>query len=109
MKQKHSVLMKYFEPRAGAIEGGYNWSFYCNKDIDARAAAADAITDPAKAQERLDTWKGIYADIMKDAPWVPLVNARRYALKSERIDGDPSYFTDIITQPFPYDAVWVKQ
>lgn len=94
---------------AGAIEGGYNWSFYCNKDIDARAAAADAITDPAKAQERLDTWKGIYADIMKDAPWVPLVNARRYALKSERIDGDPSYFTDIITQPFPYDTVWVKQ
>jgi len=94
---------------AGAIEGGYNWSFYCNKDIDKRAADADAITDPAKAQERLDTWKGIYADIMKDAPWVPLVNARRYALKSEKIDGDPSYFTDIITQPFPYDTVWVKQ
>lgn len=94
---------------AGAIEGGYNWSFYCNKDIDARAAAADAIADPAKAAERLAAWKGIYADIMKDAPWVPLVNARRYALKSTKIDGDPSYFTDIITQPFPYDTVWVKQ
>lgn len=94
---------------AGAIEGGYNWSFYCNKDIDARAAAADAITDPAKAKERLEVWKGIFADVMKDAPWVPLVNARRYALKSEKIDGDPSYFQDIITQPFPYDAVWVKQ
>jgi ABC-type transport system substrate-binding protein len=94
---------------AGAIEGGYNWSFYCNKEIDARAAAADSMADPAKATERLEAWKGIYADIMKDAPWVPLVNARRYALKSSKIDGDPSYFQDIITQPFPYDAVWVKQ
>ncbi len=42
---------------AGAVEGGYNWSWYCNKDIDARAKAADAIADPARAQERLDTWK----------------------------------------------------
>ena len=24
-----------------AVEGGYNWSFYCNKDIEARTKAAE--------------------------------------------------------------------
>ena len=92
---------------SGAVEGGFNWSFYCSKDIEGRVAAADAIADPARSAERLKAWQGIYADIMKDAPWVPLFNPKRYALKSEKLKGDPSYFTDIITQPFPYDAVWV--
>ena len=50
------------------MEGGYNWSFYCNKVIDARAKAADAIADPARAQERLDTWSKIMADIMDGKP-----------------------------------------
>ncbi len=28
---------------AGAVEGGWNWSKYCNKELDARAANADAM------------------------------------------------------------------
>ena len=36
----------------GAVDGGWNWSWYCNKDLDKRAAEANAITDPAKANER---------------------------------------------------------
>ena len=92
-----------------AVEGGYNWSFYCNKDIEARARSADAITDPARAQERLDTWRDIMADIMdNDAAWVPLFNPNRYSLRSERLKGDPSLFRDIIAQPFSFDAVWVE-
>jgi ABC-type transport system substrate-binding protein len=95
---------------AGAVEGGYNWSWYCSKDIDGRAKAADSITDPARAQERLDTWGKIMADIMdKDAAWVPLFNPNRYSLRSERLQGDISLFNDIISQPFAFDAVWVKQ
>ncbi len=93
----------------GAVEGGYNWSFYCNKDIDARAKAADAIADPARAQERIDTWTKIMDDIMtNDAAWVPLFNPNRYSLRSERLKGDPSLFSDIIAQPFSFDAVWVE-
>ena len=93
-----------------AVEGGFNWSFYCNKDIDARAKAADAIADPARAQERLDTWGKIMADIMdNDAAWMPLFNPNRYSLRSERLKGDISLFQDIISQPFPFDAVWVEQ
>ena len=93
-----------------AVEGGYNWSFYCNKDIDARAKAADAIADPARAQERLDTWSKIMADIMdNDAAWVPLFNSNRYSLRSERLKGDTSLFQDIIAQPFSFDSAWVAQ
>ena len=65
------------------MEGGYNWSFYCNKDIEARTKAADAITDPARAQEPwLDAWSKIMADIQdNDAAWVPLFNPNRYSLR----------------------------
>ncbi len=37
---------------AGATTGGWNWSWYCNKEIDARAVAADSMSDPAKKDER---------------------------------------------------------
>ena len=95
---------------AGAVEGGYNWSFYCNKDIDARARQADSIADPSRSGERIDAWRRIMADIMdNDAAWVPLFNPNRYSLRSERLKGDVSLFSDIISQPFPFDAVWVEQ
>ena len=94
---------------SGAVEGGYNWSFYCDKDIEARTKAADAIAAPNRADERVDAWRKIMADIMdKDAAWVPLFNPNRYSLRSERLKGDISLFNDIISQPFAFDAVWVE-
>jgi ABC-type transport system substrate-binding protein len=36
----------------GAVQGGWNWAWYCNEELDEKAAAADAIVDPAKAEER---------------------------------------------------------
>jgi ABC-type transport system substrate-binding protein len=94
----------------GAVEGGYNWSWYCNKDIDALAKQADSIAAPNRAGERTDAWRKIMADIMdNDAAWVPLFNPNRYSLRSERLKGDTSLFSDIISQPFPFDAVWVEQ
>jgi ABC-type transport system substrate-binding protein len=93
----------------GAVEGGYNWSWYCNKDIDGRAKQADAIAAPNRAGERIDAWRQIMADIMdNDAAWVPLFNPNRYSLRSTRLQGDVSMFSDIISQPFPFDAVWVE-
>ena len=32
----------------GAVKGGWNWAWYCNKDLDGLAAEADAMSDPAK-------------------------------------------------------------
>jgi peptide/nickel transport system substrate-binding protein len=92
-----------------AVEGGFNWSFYCSKEIDARAKAADAIADPARAQERVDEWSRIMVDIIeKDAAWVPLFNSNRFSLRSEKLKGDDAIFSDIISQPFNFEAVWVE-
>ncbi len=53
---------------AGAVKGGWNWSWYENKDLDTKAAAADAISDPARSSERLEMWRSIYILVMEDAP-----------------------------------------
>ncbi|MDY0885699.1 ABC transporter substrate-binding protein [Dongia soli] len=95
---------------ASAAEGGYNYAHYCNKEIDKRAQAANAIADPAKTAERNAAWSKLFGDIiMRDAPWVPLLNPNRYTLRSDRIEGDKSYFVDVIHQPVPYEDVWVKK
>src|SRR4029079_18829683 len=57
-----------------AVQGGWNWSWYCNKAIDADAAKANAIVDPNRQEERIALWRSIYGRIMQDAPWVPIMN-----------------------------------
>ena len=84
---------------AGAVKGGWNWSWYCNEDLDKRAAEADAMVDPAKAEERYKAWGAIYTDIMKDAPWVPVFNEQRYTMKSPRMVGADNLFVDPVHIP----------
>jgi len=93
---------------AGAVPGGWNWSWYCNKDLDARAIAADSMSDPAKAGERSAAWGKIFTDIMADAPWIPLINERRVVAKSLRMGGDGNIYVDP-TRVINYDAIFVKQ
>ncbi|MBX3568084.1 MAG: ABC transporter substrate-binding protein [Rhizobiaceae bacterium] len=93
---------------AGAVPGGWNWSWYCNEDLDKRAAEADAIVDPAKAEERYKAWGAIYADIMKDAPWVPVFNEQRFTMKSPRMAGADNLFVDPVHIPINYDYVSVN-
>ena len=93
---------------SGAVKGGWNWSYYCNKGLDERAAAADAITDPAKKAEREDAWRSIYMDIMKEAPWAPVFNEQRFTIRSERIGGADALFVDPVHIPVHYDEVYAK-
>jgi peptide/nickel transport system substrate-binding protein/oligopeptide transport system substrate-binding protein len=93
---------------AGAVKGGWNWSWYCNEDLDKRAAEADSIVDPAKAAERYAAWGSIYTDIMKDAPWVPIFNEQRYTMKSPRMVGADNLFVDPVHIPINYDYVSVN-
>ena len=93
---------------AGAVKGGWNWSWYCNEDLDKRAAEADAIVDPAKAADRYAAWGAIYADIMKDAPWVPVFNEQRFTMKSPRMVGADNLFVDPVHIPINYDHVSVN-
>ena len=92
---------------AGAVQGGWNWSWYCNPDIDKRAIAADSMSDPAKAAERTAAWGKIFTDIMADAPWVPVTNERRVVAKSPRMGGEDNIYIDP-TRVINYDAIWVK-
>ncbi|WP_441338780.1 ABC transporter substrate-binding protein [Mesorhizobium sp.] len=92
---------------AGAVPGGWNWSWYCNKDLDAKAAEADSIVDPAKSGERARMWSAIYGKIMEDAPWVPVFNEQRFTMKSPRMGGADNLYVDPVHIPINYDNVYV--
>ena len=92
----------------GAVAGGWNWAKYCNKDLEARAAAADAMVDPAQAEQRIDKWRQIFVDLMDDAPWAPVFNEVRFAMHSARIGGKDIFFADPIHIPVHYEYVYAK-
>jgi ABC-type transport system substrate-binding protein len=93
---------------AGAVEGGWNWSKYCNKDLDARAEKADALVKADQTPARIAEWKAIFDDVLKDAPWAPIFNEKRFTYHSARLGGDPSLFTDPIHIPVNYDYIYAK-
>jgi oligopeptide transport system substrate-binding protein len=93
---------------AGATPGGWNWSWYCNKELDKRAAAADAMSDPAKSAERAQAWRTVFTDIMKDAPWVPIFHEQRFTLRSKRLGGADNLYVDPVRIPINYDHIFIK-
>lgn len=93
---------------AGAGEGGWNWSKYCNEEIDAMAIKADSFINPA-APERLAMWSQVYQDVMAEAPWVPVFNEQRYTMKSARMGGDDALYVDPVSIPINYDYVYVTE
>lgn len=92
----------------GAVQGGWNWSWYCNEALDKRAVEADSMSDPTKVAERQAAWGKIFTDIMADAPWVPVINERRVVAKSMRMGGPDNIYIDP-TRVINYDAIFVKQ
>jgi oligopeptide transport system substrate-binding protein len=93
---------------AGAGEGGWNWSKYCNKELDSRAEKADAMVKPDQSDARIAAWRGIFDDVLKDAPWAPVFNEKRFTYHSARLGGDPALFTDPIHIPVNYDYIFAK-
>ena len=93
---------------SGATPGGWNWAKYCNKQLDAEGKKADAIVDPAKQDERNKMWGDIYAQVVKDAPWVPIFHEKHYTIRSDRMGGPDKYYADPINIPVNYKHIWVK-
>lgn len=90
-----------------AAPGGWNWSWYCNQDVDALAGQADAMTDPAQAQARLDAWTRVFSKVLADAPWIPIFNEERFTMHSTRIAGNSdAIFVDPVHIPVHYDVVF---
>lgn len=69
---------------ASAVKGGANAALYCNKDIDALAAAAKGETDATK---RVTEYQDIQKKIMADAPWAPFRHQEWYTLVGKRVGG----------------------
>ena len=91
---------------SSAVQGGWNWAWYCNKATDEQAVAADTIVDQAKTKERDAAWSKIYAQVMDDAPWAPVYNEKLYVMKSDRIAGPKVLFVDPIYTPINYAYIW---
>ena len=90
----------------GAVEGGWNWAWYCNEALDKRAEEANAMTNPADADKRAAAWGKIFTDLMADAPWAPIFNEKAYVIHSARIEGPEGVFADPIHIPVNYDEVY---
>ena len=93
---------------AGAVQGGWNWAWYCNEALDAAATAADAMVQPGQSAARERAWADIYASVMKDAPWVPVFNETRYTVHSARLAGPEGIFVDPTHTPVDYENVYVQ-
>ena len=94
---------------AGAVEGGWNWSWYCNEELDAMATKADSVTDADMVDDRMNMWSEVYMGVMKDAPWVPVFNEQRYTMKSPRMGGADALYVDPVSIPVNYDYVYVTE
>jgi len=92
----------------GAVPGGWNWAWYCNEELDARAAAADAMVGADQADARLEEWEAIYIAIMDEAPWAPVFNEQRFTMLSTRLGGPDEIFVDPVHIPVHYDYVYIN-
>ena len=91
----------------GAIEGGWNWSWYCDKSFEDRATKADSMSDPKQKDERAKIWAQIFTDIQTNAaPWVPVFNERRVVAKSKRMGGPDQIYIDP-TRVIDYEAIYI--
>ena len=90
----------------GAVQGGWNWAWYCNEELDAKAVEADAMVKADLADARLDLWRSIFIAIMDDAPWAPIFNEQRFTMHSPNIGGDDALFVDPVHIPVNYDHVY---
>jgi oligopeptide transport system substrate-binding protein len=89
----------------GATQGGWNWSWYCNKEIDERAAKADAMVVAGESATRIQIWRSIFLDVMKDAPWVPIFHEDFYTIHSQRLAGAENYFVSPTHIPIYYEML----
>jgi len=92
----------------GAVKGGWNWAWYCNDKLDALAAKADAMSDPAMKDEREDLWRSIFIQLMDDAPWAPVFNEQRFTMRAARLGGPDEIFVDPVHIPVQYEYVFAK-
>ena len=93
----------------GAIAGGWNWSWFCDKSFEDRGTKADAMSKPEEKDERYKVWGQIFTDIQsQQAPWAPVFNERRVVARSKRMGGPDEVYIDP-TRVIDYEAIYIKK
>lgn len=75
----------FYFPILSCTQVGWNWSFYCNNEIEKLALKADSMVFPQQQKQRVKLWSLIFDRIMDDAPWVPIFSSQKFILHSKRI------------------------
>jgi ABC-type transport system substrate-binding protein len=89
---------------ASAVQGGWNWAFFCDKKLDVLAARLKGMTDRAA---RLAGYRQLYRQVMAQAPWVPVDNDVAYVMHSPHIHGAATDFAHNV-HTFFYERLWKK-
>jgi oligopeptide transport system substrate-binding protein len=90
-----------------AVQGGWNWAFMCDKNLDAAASKADQMTSPDQRNKRLEEYKKVFKKLMDQSVWVPMFNEVRYTMHSQRLVGAPTDLIDPIHN-IAYERLSVK-
>jgi ABC-type transport system substrate-binding protein len=85
-----------------AVQGGWNWPFFCDKKLDTMAAQLKAMPDGGS---RYAGYKTLYSAVMAQAPWVPVINNVAYVMHSPQIHGNATDFTHNV-HTFFYERLW---
>ena len=97
----------FYSPILGCgsnVPGGWNWSRYCNEELQARSVELLGMTDRAA---RIEAYKPFYKALMDDGVWVPVINGRYTVAHSEALHGSPT-----LTHPehlFSYETMWLEE
>ncbi|HZS87164.1 MAG TPA: ABC transporter substrate-binding protein [Chloroflexota bacterium] len=87
---------------ASAVQGGWNWAFFCDKKLDDTAARLKGLTDRSA---RLAGYRALYRAVMAQAPWVPVDNDVAYVMHSPHIHGGATDFAHNV-HTFFYERLW---
>jgi ABC-type transport system substrate-binding protein len=76
-----------------AVQGGWNWGFFCNKSID---ALGNKLLGMENRSQRLSGYKSLYRKIMAQAIWIPVNNDVRYYFHTAQVHGKQSDFVHLV-------------
>jgi peptide/nickel transport system substrate-binding protein/oligopeptide transport system substrate-binding protein len=85
-----------------AVQGGWNWAFFCDKNLDTTATKLKAMPN---GNDRYSGYRALYSAVMAEAPWVPVVNNVNYVMHSPHVHGNVTDFVHNV-HTFFYERLW---
>jgi ABC-type transport system substrate-binding protein len=67
-----------------AVEGGWNWAWYCNPELDARELEARGMSDWDASMKE---YQEIFQILLDEAVWVPVFHLEDYNAHSDALHG----------------------